>query len=66
MTSLILSSTFGHVILNQIEQVLLYIVGFGLSDMVIEQFSFSKTQKLMYFLTLAIFGVSILYYTMDN
>ena len=62
----LLSSTFGHVLLNQIEQILLYIVGFGLSDMLIEQFHFNRTQKMMYFLTLAIFALCILYYTMDN
>lgn len=62
----LLNSTFGYVLLNQIEQVMLYIVGFGLSDMLIEQFHFNRTQKMMYFLTLAIFALCILYYTMDN
>ena len=53
-------------VLNQIEQILFFVGGFGLSDLFIDTMNFSKKQKLMYFSGLIVIAFCILFYTGNN
>lgn len=54
------------ILLNQIEQVLLYIAGFGFSDLFMEKMKFTHRQKMIYFTIITIIALCILFYTQDN
>lgn len=53
-------------LLNQIEQVLLYIAGFGFSDLFMEKMKFTSRQKIIYFSIITLIALCILFYTQDN
>lgn len=53
-------------LLNQIEQVLFYIAGFGFSDLLMEKMKFTNRQKIIYFSIITLIALCILFYTRDN
>jgi hypothetical protein len=53
-------------LLNQVEQVLFYIAGFGFSDLFIQEMQFTKKQKLFYYIFLTLVATTLLYHTGNN
>ena len=56
---------FSIVLLKLIEQILSYIAGFGLSEMLIRYCKPSKTMELMYYIFCGIIAIYLLYITKD-
>ena len=57
---------FSLVLLNQIEQVLFYIAGFGLSDLYVKRSKMSDKQQLIYYVLILILAFGMVMYTKDN
>jgi hypothetical protein len=57
---------FSLVLLNQIEQVLFYIAGFGLSDLYVKRSKMSDKQQIIYYVLILIVAFGIILYTKDN
>ena len=55
-----------YLLLNQVEQVLLYIGGFGLSDLFVKSMKFTDNQQWIYYVVILAIALLILFNTKEE
>lgn len=55
-----------YLLLNQLEQVLLYIGGFGLSDLFVKSMKFTDNQQWIYYVVILAIALLILFNTKEE